>query len=276
MDDLHIYENSRDSSNILCWHKINDIYPPHFHSTLEFVYVIDGILSVNIDGRSYDVSSDTLLMVPSYSVHSYKTYKYSNAYFLVIPLEKIPSLANTFKNKTFSTILLHNPTIKNDLISCMSAMYQFYKKFDESQTVMEQIILKGYAYAFLGRLINEVGLIDIENPKSTSLTKEIITFIEENYLSPLTLKEIATQFGYSESRFSHIFNSYFGCGLTEYINRLRCQHALELLKKSDSTILEVALESGFKNPRTFFRTFNRFYSCSPKKYIEKMNSLNYS
>lgn len=103
-----------------------------------------------------------------------------------------------------------------------------------------------------------------------SRIEEILMYLQEHYLEPCCLEDIATYFGYSKSRFSHIFNQYFGCRLVEYINGLRCCYALELIKEKKLSILEVAYESGFESTRTFYRAFQNYYGLTPRKYVSEL------
>jgi AraC-like DNA-binding protein len=53
----------------------------------------------------------------------------------------------------------------------------------------------------------------------------------------------------------------------EYINGLRCRHALELLREKNTTITDIALASGFDSTRTFYRAFQRCFGCTPNESL---------
>jgi AraC-like DNA-binding protein len=118
----------------------------------------------------------------------------------------------------------------------------------------------------MGLLIQESGLTELSNNRTISLAQEILIYLQDNYLKPVTLKDTALHFGYSKSRFSHIFNEYFDCTLVDYINGLRSRHALKLLQESDITVTEIGLSCGFDSTRTFYRAFSKTFSCTPGEY----------
>ncbi|MBQ4551857.1 MAG: helix-turn-helix transcriptional regulator, partial [Clostridia bacterium] len=76
----------------------------------------------------------------------------------------------------------------------------------------------------------------------------------------------ARQFGYSKSRFSHLFNETLGCPPGAFINALRCQHAARAMLESDQPLLEIAMNAGFECPRTFYRVFKQYYGVTPTQY----------
>lgn len=264
MHTVSLYEYDRDNRrSIECWTSTNDRYPSHFHSSLEFMYITSGILLATINGRTYTVEAGDLLIVPRYSVHSYDTPRASVCYVLTIPPEQIPSYGFLCRDKMFASTLITHPEKEEELKSCLRAI-RMYGGLERN--AVNAGIVQGYAYVFLGLLIREAGLMDVPNPKAASLAQKILLYLQENFRSPLTLAGISAHFGYSKSRFSHVFNHSFGCTVTSYINNLRCQFALELMEGQNLTITEIALSSGFESTRTFYRAFKTCFGCSPKQY----------
>jgi AraC-like DNA-binding protein len=54
---------------------------------------------------------------------------------------------------------------------------------------------------------------------------------------------------------------------------MRCQHFIAKVDKNtlDSLTIEaIAFESGFSSKSSFYRAFNRFYSCTPSEYLESL------
>jgi AraC-like DNA-binding protein len=60
---------------------------------------------------------------------------------------------------------------------------------------------------------------------------------------------------------------------------MRLQHFLTKVDKNslDSfTIEAIALESGFSSKSSFYRAFNRFYSCTPSEYLQSHQTANFN
>lgn len=285
------YEYNRDYQLLpLCWKSINNFCLPHFHSSMEIIYVISGEIKANLNGQSYIVKETNFLIVPSYTIHTYTTEISSIMYIFTIPLDAISTYKSTFFKKTFASLLVENSYCCMELLHCMEAICKlsnlgvFRRGKAEDATscyltaiclpgdmnsLLKENVIKGYTNVFLGLLIQQVGLIDIPNTKISSLAQEILIYLQDNYLTALSLYDISNHFGYSKSRFSHIFNEYFGCKLIEYINGLRCRFALELLLEKKTTVTDIALASGFDSTRTFYRAFQKCFGCTPSQYLEK-------
>lgn len=254
------YEMNRDNDKYpLIWAVKDNSCHPHFHSSIEIVYITDGILKAMINDRSYTVHKNQILISSSYMVHSYSTESYSDSIVLIIPLDFTPS-NRTLAKKVFSRCVYDAKDDDGELLHCIKRILA-----DMDSGNGNSNIVKGYIYVILGILIDRVGLTEICEDESSNLTKDILVYLQDNFLNKLSLETLAQKFGYSKSRFSHIFNSRFGCGISEYIDLLRCRHAAEMLSNS-AALVDVALDSGFESIRTFYRCFKRCYGTTPSNY----------
>lgn len=271
MQNYFSYEYSRDiRKRPFCWKVENNTCSPHFHNSIEFIYVTSGEIKALLNGQVFYVIENQFLIVPSYTIHTYTTEQSSSSYVFTIPLDAIPSYKSVLSKKTFASLLVEESSLNNDLKYCLDAICTLFSDID---SLNQYNIVKGYTYVFLGILINHVGLVDISTSKIIPLAQDILIYLQNNYLQPLTLEGIAEHFGYSKSRFSHVFNSYFGCTLVNYINGLRCRHALALMKEKSNTITEIALASGFESTRTFYRAFKKCFGSTPMDHSENSNFI---
>jgi len=236
---------------------------PHFHSSVEFVYVNRGVLKVSLNGVSSVVKANQVVMVSSCMVHRYETVNTSDAIVLIVPIDFIPSyhkllMQNDFKQSVYQD---GNPET-SELFHCMKILSQNRG----GQQKLNNSIIKGYIYVILGILIEGVGLTGKKSETARNIAKDILIYLQTNYLSKITLPELARIFGYSPSRFSHIFNSYFSCTIADYVNSLRCRHASGLLTDESVPITKAAIDSGFTCMRTFYRSFKHFFGMTPSEY----------
>lgn len=256
-----LYEHTRDSDrNPTCWRSTNDRCMPHFHSSMEFVYVMSGELKAFLNGKPYTVKSGQILISPSYTLHYYNTEQYSDSIVLVVPLDFISYYNKIFTKKIFSSFLCSD-NADGEILHCMKQLVM--KK--DSDHFANANIARGYIYIILALLIEKVGLTDLPDGQNRSLTRDILIYLQNHYLDAVSLELLASHFGYSKSRFSHIFNDSFGCSLKEYVNSLRCRHAAELLVQG-TPMIDVAMSSGFECIRTFYRRFKQCFGVTPTQY----------
>lgn len=93
-----------------------------------------------------------------------------------------------------------------------------------------------------------------------------ISYMEDHYLEPLTLEEIAGKSSISVRHLNRIFRSYYQMTPIAYMLTLRLERACSLLKHSGLTITQISYECGFNDSNYFTRQFRKVYGVSPKGY----------
>lgn len=261
---LGFYEHERDGYKFpSCWYVTNDACLPHFHSSIEFVYVTDGELKVTLNGVSSFVTKGQILVVSSYTVHYYETATSSEAIVLTVPLDFIPTYNKLLTQNDF-TQNVYQDRFREDseILHCMRIL----SENSVNNKKLSANVIKGYIYIIIGILIENIGLIHNKNDPNRNIAKDILIYLQDHYLSTVSLQQLAKDFGYSTSRFSHIFNSCFGCTIADYVNTLRCRHASGLLIDDSVPIINAAMGSGFNSMRTFYRSFRHCFGVTPSQY----------
>jgi AraC family transcriptional regulator len=91
----------------------------------------------------------------------------------------------------------------------------------------------------------------------------VMSYIEENIAQALSLSELSEAAGLSRIQFVKQFKATTGQPPHAYILKRRIARAKELLKKSGSTIVGVALDLGFYNQSHFTKVFGKFEGTTP-------------
>ena len=257
-----LYEQHRDETPaVYCFNAVNNHCFPHFHSSIELVCVHSGCLTGLLDGESYDAHAGQILIVSGYMVHSYKTNEASTETILIIPLFLIPSLKKILRDNVFA-----NPICEISGSESLKKLVEMIRT--DWQSLGEETRI-GMAHALLGMLIDRVGLVPrCAESRSMGVIKDVLIYLQDHYQSPVSMEELAKRFGYSKSRFSHLFNETLGCPPGAFVNALRCQHAARAILESDQTLLEISLSAGFECPRTFYRAFKQYYGMTPSQYAD--------
>ena len=100
--------------------------------------------------------------------------------------------------------------------------------------------------------------------EDTSLVSTIEKYIKENYRDPsLCLNKISDEFHISETYFSHMFKEKTGTNFSTYLENVRMQEAMRLLKESDKNLSELYLLVGYNNVTTFRRAFKKTFGVTP-------------
>jgi YesN/AraC family two-component response regulator len=109
-------------------------------------------------------------------------------------------------------------------------------------------------------------LSEDERTRNEIIIAKARKFIEENYNTPLTLKNLAGAVSLSPAYFSSFFKRESGLSFSEYLNKVRIEKAKELLKDPKFNITKVAFEIGYDDSQYFCRIFKKFEGISPRQY----------
>ena len=91
-------------------------------------------------------------------------------------------------------------------------------------------------------------------------------YICEHFSEPITLRDIAATAGLCRTYYCSVFKELNGMTPWDYVNIKRIEHAMHLLRESDNTILNIALQSGFNNTANFNRIFKKTTGLTPMNY----------
>lgn len=108
------------------------------------------------------------------------------------------------------------------------------------------------------------------NNKQEKLYKMIRNYISNNYSSPdLGVALISQELNLSPEYVGKIFKSRMGISVPQYINQVRVEASVKLLKDKNN-ISEVADMVGIPNYNYFFRVFKQSTGRTPRQYISEV------
>lgn len=96
----------------------------------------------------------------------------------------------------------------------------------------------------------------------------MLQYLAENHTT-VTLASFCKYFSRSKSYVSHTFKSTFGVSFSAYCNNLRLNDAKNLLLVTDSSVTDIAINSGFNDVSYFVRLFKERYGLSPLQFRKK-------
>ncbi|MBR2567228.1 MAG: helix-turn-helix domain-containing protein [Paenibacillus sp.] len=93
-----------------------------------------------------------------------------------------------------------------------------------------------------------------------------ISYIEDHFLEPLSLEQVASRSNISVRHLNRMFQSYYGTTPISYMHRLRLEKACNLLKHSSIPITQISYECGYNDSNYFTRQFTKAYGISPRAF----------
>lgn len=242
-------------------HTGNVMHSHHYHDILEIYYMASGKCSYFIDGKSYEVLTGDVVLIPEGVIHKtiYGTEEHSR-----ILIECSGHFVPDEVRGRLGTMLhlYRNPTVSRDvhaLLKNIEAEYRNPDEFTPSALLAHMHLL----FYFLVRNQHLASADDKKNP----LIENVVSYIKKNFASDITLSSVAKEHFVSPEHLSRSFKRGTGFGFNEYLTLVRLQHAEYLLKeRKHESISSIAYSSGFNDSNYFSDKFKRAYGVSPLKY----------
>ena len=94
-----------------------------------------------------------------------------------------------------------------------------------------------------------------------------VKYLDENYSSDISREALAYSLGINPDYLGKLFKTYIGKTMNEYLNSVRIDNALSLLRKGGKSVTEIAFECGFESLSTFYRVFQGITGKQPLFYM---------
>ena len=115
-------------------------------------------------------------------------------------------------------------------------------------------------------LMREAEALDAPPPVSQERIQLMLAYIQQHFREKLTLEQIAAAAAVSERECLRCFHSCIQTTPFTYLTDYRIQVAEHLLRTTDRSVTEIALESGFSDGAYFSKLFRQARSLSPSQY----------
>ena len=113
--------------------------------------------------------------------------------------------------------------------------------------------------------VSSVSATHSQKTGSTEVLK-ILSYINQHYNQPITLKDLCDKFFLSKVSLCKKFKNVMHCSIMEYVSRMRLSKAKSLLKDTNKSIEDIALDCGFSSANYFGLIFKKEVGLSPLNY----------
>jgi AraC-like DNA-binding protein len=229
-------------------------------STINFVditYIIEGRACYIINDVPYEVGKGDLICIPKKSVRHAKTDLASpmTAYASNVWLFDLDRKEVTLPFPIHSRIGLHE-----DLLSLYHELNLEWKHKRPGYSLKVRALFLNILYKYFSILYYEDPVEEM-NIHIRKALKHIHNF----YDSQIEVKTLAGIADLNPSYFGTLFKKYTGSSVREYINRIRIDHAEDMLAGGELSINEAAHKCGFEDYFYFSKVFKKVKGYAPSK-----------
>lgn len=227
----------------------------HWHDEYEFLYFYKNSAILKIENHSFEMPAGTCAIINPGELHSVTSKKTTDCglYALVF---NMPDVFESFQN-----ILSDNEV----------AIKIFSTYLTENHSHLD---LKSQIYHLLHALEKENKIKPpLNSPTHNENIKTVLSFIENNYHTKITIDDLAEQANISKYHFIRVFKSYTDMSPIKYLVSIRISKAKDILKAGNADITNTALQVGFDNISYFIKVFKETCGVTPLKYLKENSPL---
>lgn len=115
---------------------------------------------------------------------------------------------------------------------------------------------------------NKMRMIKISDRASKHVT-ECNNYIYSHIQERILVEDIAVELDINASYLSRLFKSEMGLPISKYINQQKIKLAMNLLRYSDESVVDIAIKFSFSSQSHFIKHFKEFVGITPKKFRDK-------
>jgi AraC-like DNA-binding protein len=111
-------------------------------------------------------------------------------------------------------------------------------------------------------------------PRSqVEIVKAVSDYITKNLNGKITVKELTSKFGVSDTYLQNAFRNVYGMPVISFIRVQKMQSAAQVLIHTSATIDEIAEEFGYENESKFSAAFKKIMGDSPGVYRKEHSKV---
>ena len=140
-----------------------------------------------------------------------------------------------------------------------------------ADTPSNELEIQSLLYLFLSKLASNNANIDLKHRSKVAAEgylEQSIEFINNYYMKPIKINDIASYIGVNRSYLTSIFKQKLNISPQEFLMNFRMEKASHQLMISNQPINEIAKSVGYPDPFAFSKVFRKIYGKSPKQYRE--------
>ncbi|MEK4907085.1 AraC family transcriptional regulator [Niallia sp. FSL M8-0099] len=253
---------------------INGYVPLHWHDEFQFIFIVKGEATFQINEENITVQESEGLFINSGCLHMAKDKNESGCVYIclnvsphfILSQELYTTYVNPYIQATNIPYLLLNPTelwAKNILASIM----KINQLIQQNPPCYEIDITVHLTLIWKNLIINGIQLESEETEMlKNNRMKQMLNWIHLHYAEKILLDDIARAGQLSRSECCRYFKRILKKTPLNYVNDYRIQKSLILLQHPDSNVTDVTYQVGFNSTSYFIDKFRKSMNMTPLAY----------
>lgn len=254
----------------------------HWHPEYEIVLQLDGYTEFMIDGSLYHVNAGEALFFHGSCVHGHADRYTRYGHYICFSFGEdflFPDPNSYIYNRffmpfqsgqyTFTKLVTDQSAYGRVVLPLLQTLFSLSARIPENALSIQICLLRIFEAMLCQNAFDRCAL----HPSRHELIKSALWYINQNYTSPISVKDISAFLNISPDHFSRLFKAAVGASPKEYMMDLRIRRSIhELTVNPDLSLSEIAFTSGFSDPNYFARAFRTKLGISPSDYLKHIHS----
>ena len=242
----------------------------HSHSDMELGIIWEGSMSVYVDQKRYDLKQGDIYLINRYQMHSFSSDNNQTVILAFqIHTDFYRIISRQLEYLRFQENIFQSGPLYEQLHSLLMSCAEYYFSSDEFSEVKCSSLFLDAIYTLLKQVssinVNDKSYSTVQN--NTMRISRITDYIMEHHQEHISLDDIAALENITTYHASHFIKKMLGISFQEYLNNVRFDHALQLIHKTDLSILDICMESGISSSHYLNQAFLKTFGCTTKAYI---------
>lgn len=225
-------------------------YYAHVHRNSELYCVFSGEVKVSVNDKTYVLHAGEAVFINSLDLHSYQCEQSAEIGLVLIGYRYMRDFRALFPNHIVPT-LLKDKEANAEIFALVTQLgeresFSDFEKFSYTNLLLH-LITKAYG-------------VEVKENTHKFLLIDIIQYIYDNFMLPLSLETVAKYFNYNPVYLSHLFAKHIRIDFRTFVSNVRMQYVLAMRndpRYKGKSLSEIALLCGFNSLSTFQRAYKR-------------------
>ena len=265
--------------------------PPWRHSGRRVNYnhlvlIVSGSCKCRIANRTYDVRAGDLLYIPAENFYRLTTDDHCEYCFACFfsdnekadesdrkgCLQMLPEVKQKFylpQTDTDRICLDEHMRLDAAEYSNLLMLFTRAQSLYSSGCYLDRLMIDAYLTEMLIFASKTACSGSGQTSKYSLSLERMLRYINENFTGRITPESLSERFSLSKEHICSLFRQEIEMTVSEYVNMVKLNHAIELLSNSSMNVSQISEYLGYSSVFYFSRIFKQRYGISPTRYIEK-------
>ena len=240
------------------WHST-----PHTHQCSELFYVLGGVGRFYIEGETYPVSSNDLVIVNPNVAHTEISLNANPLEYIVLGVDGLELTVSDKRDSRYCIVNFRN--MRENIYFCLHSMLREIEEKAPGYETICQDFMEMLVIHLMRQTNFSATMAPIRrNPSRPSAS--VRRYIDEHFKENINLDMLAKLTHVSKYYMVHAFTEEYGISPINYMISRRIEEAKQLLRNDDYALSLISRMLGFSSPSYFSQSFKKIVGMSPNEY----------